>query len=70
MFRTEEEGIFIKRGKELLQLTVDNLKDESENNIGDVMAIITEEDERVNEILESNGFLDRITKREEDFIVV
>lgn len=56
MFGSEEEGICIKKGKALLQLAIDIDKGSNENDIQDIIVQVTAEDDRVNEILENNGF--------------
>ena len=69
MFGTAEEGIFIKRGKELLQLSADSYVEK--NDIEGVIYSVTEQDERVQEILEKNGFFNnREDSIDNDFIVV
>ncbi|MDD2516403.1 MAG: terminase family protein [Candidatus Gracilibacteria bacterium] len=69
LFGTEEEGVFIKRGKELLQLSADAYVEK--NDIEGVIYSVTDQDEIVQEILEKNGFFNNKENNEdEDFIVV
>jgi len=61
----ESDGVFIKTGKELLKLSLDD-EIEEDKELSDIIIHSNEDDELVHEILKENGFLDDVEEIEYD----
>lgn len=68
LFGTEEDGVYIRTGKELLQISYQNSDNEDNDELSDHIFRLNNDDESVvsneeiNEVLQNNGFYDEFSE--------